>query len=347
MLTALQSSYIMCYLIVSGRTLLLQVSAFQGTCMNVNGFHQMVNVRGPLHLVANGSTEDVPETSIKAEEDLLVYSNQFRHYRETTIDKSSQMYISMMVYFHRLNQCYTAVNSKIKCPFFRRRISDVIDGMAMIGRFLVIRHKSILSDPSFSVLLGYEYTVPGCLPLLGKGEGGQVVVQNAIFAANQEKLKHQSIDTISAIIKKDWLGKHASGSRGYYITGKLSTEIYRNDCLFDGPDPDMPVRGLRKYLSAASHLFDQGKSHAKMLSITHDDEKRTVTVRWLLGGILMLPWRPTVKDWTGCTVYYLDEEGLVYKHSETWDISVWEAFVSTAFPGVGHMVWGGMFPFMQ
>jgi hypothetical protein len=275
---------------------------------------------------------------------LAPYVQQEQYLKDTRIDNESELYSSFMSYFKKLDEWYTVVNSKIRCPFLKRRISDIIDGLAMMGRFLVIRHKSVLSDPSFAVLLGYEYTVPGCFPL---HIGGKSKVNANVLAGKETKLKNQSLETIENLIRQDWLGKHPSGTKGYYLTGKLSSQIYRNDCFFDGPDPDMPVRGLRKYLSAASHLFDQGKSHAEMLSIQRNEEEKTVTVTWLLGGVLMLPWRPKVQDWTGSTKYFLDEEGLIYKHQEQWDISVWEAFVSTAFPGFGHMVWGGTFPFLQ
>jgi hypothetical protein len=313
--------------------------------------------QGPLHSIVSLSSDSPsdgngndhlklsPQSSYPAE--LVPYTQQDQYLRETAIDKDSQLYISLMVYFRKLNEWYTNVNSKVRCPFFRRRFSDAIDSLAMMGRFLVIRHKSVLSDPSFTALLGYEYTVPGCLPLNEKVKTHNLKGQDEIHAGNQEKLKGLSLESVENLIKQDWLGKHPSGSRGYYITGKLSSQIYRNDCFFNGPDPDMPVRGLRKYLSAAAHLFDQGKSHAEMLDISRNEENRTVTVKWLLGGILMLPWRPKVNDWTGSTTYFLDPDGLIYKHNEEWNISVWEAFISTAFPGVGHMVWGGTLPFLQ
>jgi len=167
--------------------------------------------------------------------------------------------------------------------------------------------------------------------------------------------KHRNLDvaTIASIIEGDWtdaLGR----DKGYYITGRLNSTIYRDDCLFDGPDPDMPVRGLRKYLSAASHLFDGKRSFAQLLSIEYDtgvvggdgdnglkqQSNGVVEVRWRLGGVLMLPWRPIVKPWTGMTRYHLDEDGLIYYHEEMWDISVLEAFVCTVWPDLGERIWG-------
>lgn len=203
------------------------------------------------------------------------------------------------------------------------------------------------------------------------------------------------IEQIAELIRIDWEGTKSKGvlpgrissasstskiqnsyhhrlatNKGYYITGRLNTLLYRDDCFFDGPDPDMPVRGMRKYLSAASYLFDQRLSFAELLEIGVVDEEekvqrkqqlhqqnwkkkfnrhewemeqqssgRVVWVRWRIGGVLMLPWRPVVKPWTGRTKYHLDKDGLIYFHQEEWDISVLEAFVCTVFPKIGRLLW--------
>merc|ERR1719356_563317 len=134
--------------------------------------------------------------------------------------------------------------SAIRCPFFRRRAADTIDNCSMLLQFLIIRHKSL---PWFSDLLinsdqesGNDqqmtlFTAPGCKPI------GRNV--------KQEKVKNLSLDAIQTLINLDWT-KGISKDKGYYISGKLTHEIYHDSCLFTGPDPDMPVRGLRKYLSA-------------------------------------------------------------------------------------------------
>jgi hypothetical protein len=42
-----------------------------------------------------------------------------------------------------------------------------------------------------------------------------------------------------------------------------------------------------------------------------------------------------IKPYTGSTVYTVDEaSGLITRHTETWDISAVDAFVSTLFPGL-------------
>jgi hypothetical protein len=165
--------------------------------------------------------------------------------------------------------------------------------------------------------------MPGCNPIQGKGGTTASVKRRGL-----------PMEDIRKFIEADWNGR--SNGKGYYITGKLSKEIYRDDCYFDGPDPDMPVRGLRKYVSSTSQLFDKKKSRADVISIQTDESLRMIRVCWRLEGILNLPWHPTMKPWTGSTTYHIDDDGLVDKHVESWDISVLDAFISTLFPSLNY-----------
>jgi hypothetical protein len=197
----------------------------------------------------------------------------------------------------------------IKCPFFRRRAADILDGLDMLMRFLIIRHKSL------------EYP---CQPLGWRCVGD-----------SSPKCFNLSIVKLEETIRNDWC---CSTHKGYYITGRLNTTVYRDDCEFHGPDPDMPVRGLRKYLNAASQLFEQRSSRAELLSLKVVSEDKIVA-RWRLKGVLRLPWRPTVPEWTGKTIYHTDSQGLVYKHEEEWDISVAQAFLQTLWPDLAANIW--------
>eukprot|EP00591_Stephanopyxis_turris_P008058 CAMPEP_0195530888 /NCGR_PEP_ID=MMETSP0794_2-20130614/33995_1 /TAXON_ID=515487 /ORGANISM="Stephanopyxis turris, Strain CCMP 815" /LENGTH=293 /DNA_ID=CAMNT_0040662503 /DNA_START=205 /DNA_END=1086 /DNA_ORIENTATION=- len=236
--------------------------------------------------------------------------------------------------FDTLNQWYNEA-SRIKCPFFRRRASDTIDNMAMLFRFLLIRHKSILNpllflDGEKSKEEFWFVGLPDCPGCQAVGKHVRKAEDGSIL-----KMNNLPIEEVARLIRLDW------STHRYYITGRLNSQIYRDDCLFDGPDPDMPVRGLRKYLAAASHLFDHNKSFAELTEMTIDEERAVIEVRWKMGGVLMLPWRPHVKPWTGTTKYHLDRElGLVYLHQEEWDITVLEAFVCTVFPRIGEIIWG-------
>ena len=96
----------------------------------------------------------------------------------------------------------------------------------------------------------------------------------------------------------------------------------------------MPVRGLRKYLSASSQLFDQRLSRADLISIGINIPDRQVFVEWRIEGILNLPWHPRLKPWTGKTTYHIDSSGLISDHIEEWNISVLDAFLSTLLPEI-------------
>ena len=194
----------------------------------------------------------------------------------------------------------------IKCPFFRRRASDILDAADMMARFLVVRHKSL------DLPLGMR-----------------------VSAKFMEKNKNLEINKIFNIILRDW---RIQNDKGYYISGKLNTTIYREDCLFDGPDPDMPVRGLRKFLNAASQLFEYSSSRAELKTLRVENPKLLVA-EWRMEGVLRLPWHPVLPEWGGTTFYHLDEENLIYLHEETWDMSVAEAFIRTLSPQIGNRLW--------
>ncbi len=199
----------------------------------------------------------------------------------------------------------------IKCPFLKRRTADLLDGLDMMMRFLVIRHKSL-------DLIGPP---PGCR------------------SVRLAKHMDTTLDERIAILRHDW---RPETNKGYYITGRLNTTLYRDDCLFDGPDPDMPVRGLRKYINAASHLFDHATSTAELLSldIVMDlDFNPVIVAEWRLQGVLHLPWHPKLPTWTGRTSYHFDDKGLIYLHKEEWDISVARAFLETLLPDVASRIW--------
>jgi hypothetical protein len=206
---------------------------------------------------------------------------------------------------NRLESAYQDT-SNIKCPFFRRRAADILEGVDMIARFVVIRHKSL------------------DLPL------GCRVQTSAM-----DKNKNLAIHKIFQIIMDDW---KLSTDKGYYISGRLNTTIYREDCKFDGPDPDMPVTGLRKFLNAASQLFDYGSSYAELRSLRIENPKLLVA-HWRMEGVLRLPWRPVLPEWMGTTYYHLDEDNQIYLHDETWDMSVAEAFLRTLSPQIGERIW--------
>ncbi|GMH57766.1 hypothetical protein TL16_g02462 [Triparma laevis f. inornata] len=177
-----------------------------------------------------------------------------------------------------LSNLYTT-SLNIKCPFFRRRAHDLLDSTTLTLKFLASRHRSIFPDFVYLVAPGSE-------------------------ASSIPKVKNLSILEIKSLIEHDW-------SQNYYVTGLLSTQIYRDDTLFTSPDPDMPVRGLRKYISASRNLFTP-TSTCTLLKIEIKGDN--IEVDWRLEGVLRVPWRPKVWGYEGRTVYRRDEEGLIFEH---------------------------------
>ena len=90
------------------------------------------------------------------------------------------------------------------------------------------------------------------------------------------------------------------------------------------------MRSLQRYSDALKGLFDPKLSSIELLALEPRGERRFVA-HWRLRGALKLPWRPRIPEYTGATVYELDEEGLICCHVEAWSLSAFEAFVSTLF----------------
>eukprot|EP01031_Cornospumella_fuschlensis_P035119 gene35119-42535_t len=144
------------------------------------------------------------------------------------------------------------------------------------------------------------------------------------------------LEELAERIFADW---QVGSGKGYYVTGRPTRRIYSEDCFFDGPDVDMPVRGLQKYLLSASQLFHYASSRAELtrpleLLRPHADSGPRIVAYWRIEGALNLPWKPRVKPWTGRTEYIIDAHGLVVRHEEHWDLSLADAAASLLLPGL-------------
>lgn len=218
----------------------------------------------------------------------------------------------------------------MKCPFWRRRFTDALDTVQQVVVWaLRTRHKSLPLPASLTA------------PATGHSEVAQDVAPDGIDKSVQRRRKwcNLPMDERVRIIRDDFV------RRQYYVTGRLSTALYRDDCLFDGPDPDGRVRGVRKFCDAAAGLFDVRLSRVDLIDIYVDPRGQqtsassaadVVVAEWRLEGALKLPWRPLIKAYTGSTEYSFDAEGLVHTHVETWSISVIDAFVSVVWKGFGN-----------
>jgi len=64
-------------------------------------------------------------------------------------------------------------------------------------------------------------------------------------------------------------------------------------------------------------------------------DPQTITTRWRFAASLNVPGKPKLKPYTGSTRYSVNPEGLIYEHTEEWDITALDAFVSILFPSFG------------
>ena len=196
----------------------------------------------------------------------------------------------------------------IRCPFWRRRAADALESLLQVAKFIAARHKSLeLLPPELAAAL------PG-----------------SACAEAAPKTRGLSREAVMQIVEADF----REGQ--YYVSGKLSPEIYSDECFFDAPDPDLPVRSLKRYSDALSGLFDPERSEIELVRLEPSaDSERAFIAHWRLSGHLKLPWRPAIKPYAGATLYEMDDDGLISSHTEAWSITAFDAFASTLFPSFG------------
>ena len=200
----------------------------------------------------------------------------------------------------------------IRCPFWSRRAGDAVDSLIVVCEFVGARHKSVFDRPW---LPGSDASIFEPLQLAAPAMG--------------TKTPGLPLDEVMGVVRRDF-------ERGqYYVSGRLTQAIYDDACFFDGPDPDMPVRSLQRYSDALRGLFDPSLSTIELVSMEPCADGRSFVAHWRLSGALKLPWRPHIKPYAGATLYELGDDGLIVSHTESWSISVVDAFASTVFPQLG------------
>lgn len=122
---------------------------------------------------------------------------------------------------------------------------------------------------------------------------------------------------------------------GYFLTGDLSQDIFRDDCVFS--DPTNSVNDLARYQSALRILFDPDTSVVQLLGSLQIDG-RTLTGRIRSRGYLQLPWHPYVTAYESKIIYTIDDDGLIARQDQSWskpaDTALRETFTPSLFtPG--------------
>lgn len=131
------------------------------------------------------------------------------------------------------------------------------------------------------------------------------------------KTRNLSLSELAARLTRD-LTEGATSKGGYFITGDLSTDIFRDDCVFS--DPTNQVKSLSRYQNALRILFDPTVSQVQVLSpLVIDEDARTISGRIRSRGYLQLPWRPFVSAYESSIVYTVNESGLIARQDQVWD----------------------------
>jgi hypothetical protein len=144
---------------------------------------------------------------------------------------------------------------------------------------------------------------------LGRANGGK---------SSSDKTLGLSLDELTARLTKD-LTLGATGQGGYFLTGDLSRDIFREDAVFT--DPTNRVSSVSQYQRALRILFDPEHSTVELvrpLVIEKDKDTRTITGRIRSRGYLQLPWKPYVTAYESTIVYTVDESGLISRQDQTW-----------------------------
>ena len=146
----------------------------------------------------------------------------------------------------------------------------------------------------------------------------------------ENKLLNLSLQDIANRLSND-LSSGATNKGGYFISGDLSPELFRDDCTF--VDPTNSVSSLSRYRNALAILFDPNDSYVELLDIFVDESQpNVIKAKIRSGGVLKLPWRPRINDYESDIVYKIDEHGLIESQIQSWSISASEALIETFTP---------------
>lgn len=118
---------------------------------------------------------------------------------------------------------------------------------------------------------------------------------------------------------------------GYFLTGDLSKDIFRDDCIFI--DPTNEVSSLSRYQTALRILFEPKTSTVEIVEpLSVDEDARTISGRIRSRGFLQLPWHPYVTAYESKLVYSVDDDGLVSRQDQKWSKSAEEALRQSFTP---------------
>ena len=120
----------------------------------------------------------------------------------------------------------------------------------------------------------------------------------------QNKTLNLSLEELTNRLTNDLI-LGASGEGGYFLTGDLSLDIFKDNCVFS--DPTNQVASLSRYQNALRILFDPAVSQVQLVSpLVINEQKKTISGRIRSRGYLKLPWKPFVSAYETDIVYTID-----------------------------------------
>lgn len=136
-----------------------------------------------------------------------------------------------------------------------------------------------------------------------------------------------ALEDLAKVLARD-VAAGATGKGGYFISGDLSPEVFRDDCRF--VDPTNDVSSLSRYKTALGILFDPQESKVELLSGPKvDAERRTIKAQVRSSGVLKLPWRPYIRPYETSIVWSVDGDGLVQEQAQAWSITAADALLQS------------------
>ncbi|KAG9456417.1 hypothetical protein H6P81_000925 [Aristolochia fimbriata] len=131
------------------------------------------------------------------------------------------------------------------------------------------------------------------------------------------------VDDVIRILKSDY-------QRAYFLTGKFTSAIYADECLFE--DPTIKFRGKEMYSRNLELLVPFFDFPSLELQKIEKGVNFDIQATWTLRTFLKLPWRPLISI-EGTTIYDLDDDFKVVRHCESWSVSALEAVGQIFAPG--------------
>jgi len=156
---------------------------------------------------------------------------------------------------------------------------------------------------------------------------GKTQIGTAKRVCPQAENAEACLSELADLLENDVV-KGATGKGGYFISGDIRPEIFRDDCRF--VDPTNDVASLSRYQKALTILFDPQKSFIEFVSPPRSDAgSRTIRARIRAGGELKLPWKPLIQPWESEVVWQVGEDGLIAEQRQQWNITAADALRQT------------------